>query len=236
MAWPGLQASYNNCMTDSASLDSFLAKWRAQWPEWTVAEVFLPAAQRQRARAWLALRSELAEAAWGGEDPTPGAAKLGWWEEELVGWTRGARRHPLGLALQKLPVDWSLLAAGIPALRSSRSPEGDRAASLRGLAPFAHAQALLSAQLFDAVPPVSTQAMAEALLAEWVLHLPVRGVPAAGTDIPSLLAQSPLRNAPRAEIIHAALVRARLQRLGKGATGPVPALAALLAAWRAARD
>lgn len=222
-------------MNDSASLDSFLAKWRSQWPEWTVAEVFLPAAQRARARAWLALRGELAEAAWGGEDPTPGAAKLGWWEEELVGWTRGARRHPLGLALQKLPVDWTRLAAAIPALRASRSPEGDRAASLRGLAPFAEAQALLSAQLFEAPTPASSPAMAEALLAEWVLRLPVRGVPAAGTDIPSLLAQPPLREAPRAERIHAALVRARLRRAARGVKGPLPALAALLVAWRAAR-
>ncbi|WP_287598472.1 phytoene/squalene synthase family protein [Thermomonas sp.] len=222
-------------MNDSASLDSFLAKWRTQWPEWSVAEVFLPMPQRQRARAWLALRGELTEAAWGGDDPTPGAAKLGWWEEELAGWSRGARRHPLGLTLQKLPLDWPLLAAAIPALRASRSPEADRAASLRGLEPFARAQATLSAQLFDATAPASTQATAEALLAEWVLHLPIRGVPAAGTDIPSLLALPSLRDAPRTERIHAALVRARLGRLARGAKGPLPAPVALLAAWRAAR-
>lgn len=219
-------------MTDSSALDSFLAKWRAQWPEWAVAEVFLPPPQRQRARAWLALRGELTEAAWGGDDPTPGAAKLGWWEEELAGWSRGARRHPLGLALQKLPLDWPLLAAGIPALRASRSPEGDRGQSLRGLAPFARAQAVLSAQLFETMPPASTQPMAEALLAEWVLHLPGRGVPAAGTDVPSLLALPPLREAPRAERIHAGLVRARLAR---AASGPLSAPVALLASWRAAR-
>lgn len=219
-------------MTDSSALDSFLAKWRAQWPEWAVAEVFLPPPQRQRARAWLALRGELTEAAWGGDDPTPGAAKLGWWEEELAGWSRGARRHPLGLALQKLPLDWPLLAAGIPALRASRSPEGDREQSLRGLAPFARAQAVLSAQLFETMPPASTQPMAEALLAEWVLHLPGRGVPAAGTDVPSLLALPPLREAPRAERIHAGLVRARLTR---AASGPLSAPVALLASWRAAR-
>ena len=219
-------------MTDSSALDSFLAKWRAQWPEWAVAEVFLPPPQRQRARAWLALRGELTEAAWGGDDPTPGAARLGWWEEELAGWSRGARRHPLGLALQKLPLDWPLLAAGIPALRASRSPEGDREQSLRGLAPFARAQAVLSAQLFETMPPASTQPMAEALLAEWVLHLPGRGVPAAGTDVPSLLALPRLREAPRAERIHAGLVRARLAR---AASGPLSAPVALLASWRAAR-
>lgn len=222
-------------MTENASLDSFLDKWRAQWPEWAVAEVFLPVSQRQRARAWLALRGELAEAAWGGEDPTPGAAKLGWWEEELAGWSRGARRHPLGLALQKLPVDWRALAAGLPALRASRSPEGDRATALRGLEPFAQAQAALSAAAFDAPSPASTQATADALLAEWVLRLPERGVPATGTDLPSLLAQPPLRGGARVERIHAALVRGRLRRLAHGRHGPMPPLAVLFAAWRAAR-
>ena len=91
---------------------------------------------------------------------------------------------------------------------------------------------MLSAQLFETMPPASTQPMAEALLAEWVLHLPGRGVPAAGTDVPSLLALPPLREAPRAERIHAGLVRARLAR---AASGPLSAPVALLASWRAAR-
>jgi hypothetical protein len=221
-------------MTDSASLDSFLAKWRAQWPEWAVAEAFLPAAQRQRARAWLALRGELAEAAWGGEDPTPGAAKLGWWEEELAGWSRGARRHPLGLALQKQPVDWRMLAEAIPALRVSRHPEGDRAAALRGLEPFAAAVSAVSAGLFDA-EPASALATADALLADWVLRLPERGIPAAGTDVPGLLALPLLRAGARPERLHAALVHGRLRRLMRGRPGPMPPLAILFAAWRAAR-
>lgn len=222
-------------MTDRASLDSFLAKWRAQWPEWGVAETFLPAAQRQSADAWLALRGELTEAAWGGDDPAPGAAKLAWWQEELAGWARGLRRHPLGLALQKLPLDWAALAASLPALRASRSPEGERATALRGLAPFAQAQATLAARLFDVASPASAQATADALLAEWVLRLPERGVPAAGTDLPSLLALPPLRGGTRVERIHAALVRGRLRRLVRGKAGPVPPLAALVAAWGAAR-
>ena len=219
-------------MSDIDALQGFLGKWRARWPEWAIAETFIPEAQREVAQAWLALREEISEAAWGGQDPRPGDAKLGWWTEELMGWSRGARRHPLGQVLQKLPLDWPLLAAGIPALRASRSPEGDRGQSLRGLAPFARAQAVLSAQLFETMPPASTQPMAEALLAEWVLHLPGRGVPAAGTDVPSLLALPRLREAPRAERIHAGLVRARLAR---AASGPLSAPVALLASWRAAR-
>lgn len=220
---------------NGGELQAFCDKARAHWPEWGVAEVFLPVAQRAPAQAWLALRGELLEAAWGGEDPTPGAAKLAWWAEELSGWARGARRHPLGLALQKLPVDWTLLAAGIPALRASRSPEGDRAAALAGLAPFAEAIARVSAGLFPGSSPASVPAMADALLAEWVLHLPERGVPAAGTDLPSLLALAPLRAGARVERIQSALVRGRLRRLARGQAGPLPPWAALLAAWRAAR-
>lgn len=221
-------------MTGAAALDGFLGKWQAQWPEWRVAEAFLPASQRACAQAWLALRGELVEAAWGGDDPTPGAAKLGWWEEELAGWARGARRHPLGLMLQKQPADWARLAAGLPALRASRVPEGDRASAIAGLQPYAEAVARISAQLF-AADPVSPQAMAEALLLDWVLHLPQRGVPAAGTDIPALLALPPLRGGARMDRIHAALLRARLRRQAAGRSGPLPAATALLTAWRGAR-
>ena len=107
-------------MSDHDALQGFLGKWRARWPDWAVADAFVPADQRERVWAWLALRDELAEAAWGGEDPRPGDAKLGWWADELDGWSRGARRHPLGLALQKVPAPWPGLAACLPALRASR--------------------------------------------------------------------------------------------------------------------
>jgi hypothetical protein len=224
-------------MSDMTALDEFLHKWRVRWPEWSVAEVFLPASQRELAHAWLALRSELAEAAWGGEDPTPGHAKLGWWEEELQGWARGMRRHPLAMRLQKCPVDWQVLAAALPALRRQRAPEGDRMSALQALAPYAHAVASLSAAMFAAPMPAPTDAMAEALLAEWILWLPERGVPADGTDTASVLALPPLRQGARVERLQSALVRARLQRQRRHAqTDAVPMLFALFRAWRAARD
>jgi hypothetical protein len=87
-----------------------LAKWQAQWPEWRVAEVFVPEAQRARAQAWFALRDELGDAAWGGDDPRR-ATPLGWWAEELDGWSRA--RHPL-VSLQKVPAPWE---ASPPACR-----------------------------------------------------------------------------------------------------------------------
>src|SRR5690606_14891514 len=84
-------------VSDAASLEAFLDKWRARWPEWRIAEVFVPAPRRPATLAWLGLRQELADAAWGGADPRPGAAKLAWWSDELRGWASGRRRHPLGL-------------------------------------------------------------------------------------------------------------------------------------------
>ena len=76
-------------MSEADALRGFLGKWEAQWPEWRVAEAFVPVPQRELAQAWFALREELAEAAWGGEDARPGDAKLSWWAEELDGWSRG---------------------------------------------------------------------------------------------------------------------------------------------------
>ena len=64
-------------MSETDALRGFLGKWEAQWPEWKVAEAFVPASQRERAQAWFALREELAEAAWGEGDARPGDAKAG---------------------------------------------------------------------------------------------------------------------------------------------------------------
>ncbi len=97
------------------SAESFIATWRGQWPEWRIAEVFIPPAQRLQAAAWLSLLASWTDAAQTAE-PAPGLAKLAWWQEELHGWSRGARRHPLGLLLQKQPVDWAALAMALPGL------------------------------------------------------------------------------------------------------------------------
>src|SRR5690606_31719469 len=82
------------------------AKWRGRWPEWAIAEVFLQAPWRTSAQAWFTLLQALGDAAWGGDDPRPGEAKLGWWAEELQGWARGARRHPLGRLLAPRAASW----------------------------------------------------------------------------------------------------------------------------------
>ena len=108
--------------------------WREHWPEWSVAEAFVPEEQREVASAWFALRHELTEATWAG-GPAPGEAKLAWWREELQGWAKGARRHPLGSVLQKQPVPWILLADSIPALFTSRGSAPDPTRRRSGWSP-----------------------------------------------------------------------------------------------------
>ena len=80
-------------MDGARGAGDFVAKWRARWPEWAIAEVFVPPSRREIAQAWMTLLQELGDAAWGGADVRPGEAKLTWWAEELLGWSRGARPH-----------------------------------------------------------------------------------------------------------------------------------------------
>lgn len=248
-------------MTSETDLDDFLQKWRAAWPEWPLAQVFVPEAQRAVAEAWLALRLEWVEAAWGGEDPTPGFAKLAWWQDELRGWQKGARRHPLGRVLQRAPAPWARLADSLEALRAARTPvlSGDIEAAATALSPaavcIAACERALSldgrmepgdaaraeADARDAAEDAqATQATVRwALIAEHRLWHGVGGAPGDGRRVrEGLLAMWPgARSDSRAGRIHAALVHARLLRPmhGPAPAAPVSPLRALWVAWRAAR-
>lgn len=214
---------------------SFVDKWRARWPEWQIGLVFVPAAQKPVAEAWLALLQELADAAWGGADPTPGLAKLAWWQEELVGWSKGARRHPLGMLLQPRPADWQALGRALPDLRALRGdgdepggPAGAPRAAAAGQA-FAAAVAGCEAVLFDgrAVDADAGAAVLASLLGERQLMRAASMDAIEAADDASVAAHPGTR--PRG--IQAALVAARLRRPGK----PPSPLRALFAAWRGAR-
>lgn len=233
----------------SESFDGFTRKWRARWPEWRVAEVFVPEAQRERAVAWFALRQELTDAAWGGTDPRPGEAKLAWWSEELAGWSQGRRRHPLGLALQRLPVPWPVLAASLPALRASRDRPADADEAIVAIEPFARAIGRIAASVFASRAPAPTQGIVIGLLGERLLlgdqaSVPLQVLARARENASlqawagDLLQRWPLPYDGTAHgRVHAALVRARLQRVAAGHAHdrPAPTWKALLAAWRAAR-
>ena len=227
-------------MSDREALQGFTDKWLAQWPEWPVAEVFVPAERRELARAWFSLRDELTEAAWGGEDSRPGEAKLGWWAEELDGWSRGAHRHPLGIVLQSMPVQWANLATCLPALLASRERPQDLDAALFSLEPYAEALAGVAQGLFDAQVPAPSHSVVVSLLAERLLRHPDHATPLGDLDArgwaDKLLQQwPPPGQGSCAGRIHAALVRGRLQRFAAGKPPVLPRLSALARAWRAAR-
>jgi len=235
-------------MSDAApsrdeALDSFLDKWRARWPEWAVAQAFVPPEQREVALAWAALQQELTDAAWGGSDARPGEAKLAWWMEELQGWSRGIRRHPIGLALQKLPAPWATLGAAIPSLRETRERPRDRDEAFAALAPFAQAVADIETALFDATP-TSVSVVQAGLLQARLAHtneaaVPMSVIARAGEGATThawaaeLLAHWPRGDAGRPRRVWNALARQRLRR--GDPSQPLPPWSALWTAWRGAR-
>lgn len=223
---------------DLDDIDDFLGKWRGRWPEWRIAQVFVPEAQRPLVEAWFALLQEWTDAAWAGDDPTPGAAKLGWWQEELRGWSKGLRRHPLGRVLQRQPAPWSALADALPrlqvvreSLRAWASPDDARAA----LKPLADAAAACEAVLFAADQAGEGDALL-LLAAHALWHREDDGTAGRARDWAGrLLARPGLRAASRPRRIHDTLTTGRLVRLAKsGEIAALPPLAALWRSWRAA--
>lgn len=252
MAGDAMTAAAAAAERDDA-LEDFTGKWRARWPEWSVAEVFVPRTQRGTALAWASLQQELTDAAWGGSDAAPGEAKLGWWAEELQGWGQGRRRHPLGLALQRQPAPWKALAVMLPSLRDSRERPGDRNEAFEMLTPLAEAIGAIDLALFGPVPGPSAEAAVAPILsslleARLVLQgdaavplsvvartLARPGEGAAAEWSRELLAQWPARGGstvPRR--LWTALAHTRLQR--GDAARPLSPWTALLAAWRGARN
>jgi hypothetical protein len=243
----------------AAERDSFIGKWYARWPEWQVAEAFLPGDTRAAWQAWFALRQELADAAWAGADPRPGEAKLAWWAEELGGWIQGRRRHPLATALQALPAPWPQLASAFPALAAARERATDLAEASAVLAPFADAVAAVDAALAggahaspasgaQGAPAIAFGLMGQrALLGDGnavPLQVRARIGPGRSADeetvawMRELLRQWPSPQGVRAERIHAALVRERLRLGGSGMARArrLPHWRVLATAWRAARQ
>lgn len=219
-------------MTDPAAHESFIAKWRARWPEWTVAEAFVPAPQRDTMAAWFALLQELTDAAWSGEDPTPGHAKLGWWQEELQGWPQRRRRHPLGETLQSFSAPWDRLASALPALRDARETPDDAMRAMAALDEFSQACDEIEKSLFATT---AGQGDAKAAIAASLLAAHPRLSEGGAGTRGGLLAHWPPLSGTRPRRIAAALARARLLA-GSTTPRPLPAWRALWLAWRAARN
>ncbi|WP_460828065.1 phytoene/squalene synthase family protein [Marilutibacter aestuarii] len=234
--------------TDQAALESFVAKWRERWPEWSVMEVFVPAAQRPVALAWAALLQELTDAAWRGEDARPGEAKLAWWQEELHGWSLGRRRHPLGIALQKRPAPWDALAVALPGLAASRERPRDMAEAYDRLAAFSAVVVEVERALLPAAPSMAEaerDAVSATLLQSRCMmpgdaHVPMAVFARAGEGDPVAIWRQQLRQRWPAQApaslprrLWARLARARLRQADPAR--PLRPWAAVLLGWRAAR-
>jgi phosphoglycolate phosphatase len=254
-AWqmPGMGGrSADLAMADPQALASFLDKWTTRWPEWGIAEVFVPTTQRATATAWFALRQELTDAAWGTSDPRPGEAKLAWWLEELQGWAQGRRRHPLGTVLRGSPVPWTLLATCLPALLASRERATDIDHAIAALEPFAEGVAGIAVTLFGGETPAPAASVVIGLLAEQLLLQGDAAVPLQiRARLGEGLAEHAAARAWAGELlqrwpaphdgsvpgrIHAALLRERLRRFAGGGNALAPSRWRVLwTAWRAAR-
>ncbi len=218
------------------ALDEFLDKWRGRWPEWRIAQVFVAESERATAEAWFALLQELTDAAWAGDDPTPGFAKLAWWQEELQGWAKGLRRHPLGRVLQKRPAPWASLAAALASLQAVREPLRAWAAPqplMIRLQPLADAIADCERAIFSS--DIESRADTLLLLAAHALWHRDEAAEAAQAQAwaRQLATTAPQRAGSRPRRIHDALSHARLRRVA--AAGEVSALSPAVALWRSWR-
>ncbi len=214
---------------DSAdSLDSFLGKWRARWPEWELLAVFVPASRRDTVAAWFTLLQELGDAAWAGREPAPGLAKLAWWQDELLGWSRGARRHPLGAALQRLAAPWDALGRSLTALPTTRAP-ASADEDTRALEQFAGALLACEAALFD---EGGTEAPALAAVIDDLRR--ERALVQGGPPPEAATVAAPGLSLPRR--LHGTALDRRVRGRGDGdAASPALGPRLLLAGWRAAR-
>lgn len=220
-------------MTGSTALDSFLDKWRERWPEWPVAETFVPPAQRQLAVAWFALLQEFEDAMNIAGDPLPANAKLGWWSEELRDWSRRRSRHPLGRLLEPHAAPWAELADALPVLGMLREPWPDLDAAFVRVQPLAKAIAAVEAALFGGR---ADETVAQAIGAQW-LAARMSGA-GQGGDLPGLLERWPPRFAaslPRRLWALLARDRVRVRVESGDRSRRISRLRLLWRAWNAAR-
>lgn len=234
-------------MTTSSALDSFLDKWRTRWPEWSVAEPFVPEAQRTLVVAWFTLLQEFDDILNTSGDPMPADAKLAWWGEELRSWAGQRSRHPLGRLLEPVRAPWTALADALPDLIEARAAALEPAQAFKGLQPYAAAVAAVEAVMFDTpargdvATPVLVQTLAQRLNAAGVAAVPRSLLPAGEGDAAQrwaqqLLARWPARvPGPRARRMYASLARTRLQASAQGRELKVAPMRTLLRTWWAGR-
>ncbi|RBD41556.1 phytoene/squalene synthase family protein [Xanthomonas oryzae] len=225
-------------MSQSSALDSFLDKWRTRWPEWSVAEPFIPQLQRPLAAAWFALLQEWEDIMNIAGDPLPADAKLAWWQQELRDWSNQRSRHPLGRVLEPVRAPWAALADTLPAMQTARVQPQSLQQALGTLHAFAEAVVAVEAVLFARTQPGDGAAVA----VQWLdARQRVAGDSAAPGGVATaawriqLLQAWPRKVAlARPHRVWSRLERLRLQRALSGRTAYPPPLQQVWHSWRAA--
>ncbi|AJQ87399.1 phytoene synthase [Xanthomonas oryzae] len=225
-------------MSQSSALASFLDKWRTRWPEWSVAEPFIPQLQRPLAAAWFALLQEWEDIMNIAGDPLPADAKLAWWQQELRDWSNQRSRHPLGRVLEPVRAPWAALADTLPAMQTARVQPQSLQQALGTLHAFAEAVVAVEAVLFARRQPGDAAAVA----VQWLdARQRVAGDSAAPGGVATaawriqLLQAWPRKVAlARPHRVWSRLARLRLQRALSGRTAYPPPLQQLWHSWRAA--
>jgi hypothetical protein len=162
----------------------FVEKWYLQEPEMRFAAVFCARADaaadaqaQPRFECWGALLRELREALFELADPGVGAAKRGWWAEELQAIAKGSARHPLGESLAALPeakaAPWTGLSLALVGAGGD-AHAADTPAAIAALLPLAQATVAVENALFRARN--DAREGAEALAVHWLLHRLPRGL------------------------------------------------------------
>jgi hypothetical protein len=250
---------------DAGAIGHFVAKWQGREPEMRWTEVFCPAPDKARFRAWGALLHELREALFELSDARVRAAKTAWWAEELIGLAQGRSRHPLSQSFLGMSAPWPALSRALlePAEADVRSADTEQA--IQALLSLAMAVVAVESALFETA---ADDAVARSLAVHWLaqrlpqglamedraripMHLFARhGIGAAQLvaeqgkpllrDWAGELADASAPRLPGVALIRRSrhrFDRARLQRIaaGKGCSEP-PAPAVLWRAWQAARE
>lgn len=225
-------------MSQSSALDSFLDKWRTRWPEWSVAEPFIPEPQRRLAVAWFALLQEWEDIMNIAGDPLPADAKLAWWQQELRDWSEQRSRHPLGRVLEPVRAPWAALADSLPAMQVARVQPASLQQALDQLRAFADAVIATEAALFARAQAGDATAVA----VQWLdARQRVAGDGAAPGGVTAIAWRTQLLRAwprkpalARAHRVWSRLARARLQRELAGKPAYAPPVQQLWHSWRAA--
>ncbi|ATS52040.1 phytoene/squalene synthase family protein [Xanthomonas citri pv. fuscans CFBP 6996] len=225
-------------MSQSSALDSFLDKWATRWPEWSVAEPFVPEPQRRLAVAWFALLQEWEDIMNIAGDPLPADAKLAWWQQELRDWSSQRSRHPLGRVLEPVRAPWSQLADTLPAMQAARVQPQSLQHALGALRTFAEAVVAVEAVLFARARPGDATAVA----VQWLdARQRVAGDSAAPGGVATAAWRTQLLQAwprkvalARPHRVWSRLARLRLQRALSGRTAYPPPVQQLWHSWRAA--